>query len=82
MFSGRSISIWFFIGVSLLVNGALILAAGLYELSHPPQYTTVLFHLHASIWWGGLLFVLGIFYCLRFAPGCGAGRKETHAKPS
>ena len=82
MFSGRSISIWFFIGVSLLVNGALIFAAGLYELAHPPQYSTVLFHLHASIWWGGLLFALGIFYCLRFAPGRAAPREETHAKPS
>ncbi len=82
MFSGRSISIWFFIGVALLVNGALIFAAGLYELSHPPQYSTVLFHLHASIWWGGLLFVLGIFYCLHFAPGRGSAREETHAKPS
>lgn len=82
MFSGRSISIWFFIGISLLVNGALIFAAGLYELAHPPQYSIVLFHLHASIWWGGLLFVLGISYCLRFAPERAASREETHAKPS
>ncbi len=86
--SGRFISIWFFIGVCLLVTGGLIFAAGLYELAHPPQYPTVLFNLHASIWWGGLLFVLGIFYCLRFAPGrekdggSSAPHEESHAKHS
>jgi len=31
-----SISIWFFIGISLAVNGALILAAGIYQLVNPP----------------------------------------------
>ncbi len=30
------ISIWFFIGVSLAVNGALIFAAGIYQLVNPP----------------------------------------------
>ena len=32
MKTGGSISIWFFIGFSLLVNGLLILASGIYEL--------------------------------------------------
>ena len=85
----RVISIWFFIGVCLLVTGGLIFGAGLYELSHPPQFPVVLFNLHASIWWGGLLFLLGIFYCLRFAPwrdknggGPAAPHEETHARHS
>ncbi len=83
MFSGRSISIWFFIGLSLLVNGGLIFAAGLYDRAHPPQYPPVLFHLHASIWRGGLLFGLGIFYAYRFAPGRRPeGGEEAHAKQS
>ena len=43
-----AISIWFFIGISLLVNGLLILAAGLYELSHPPAFKVVLYDLHAK----------------------------------
>ncbi len=68
MRSGESISIWFFIGVSLLVNGLLILAAGLDEWGHPPQNPVVLFHLHASIWWGGFLFLVGTLYCFHFAP--------------
>jgi hypothetical protein len=68
MRSGDSISIWFFIGISLLVNGFLIMAAGLYELGHPPQHPVVLFQLHANVWWGGILFLVGALYCYRFAP--------------
>jgi len=68
MRSSESISIWFFIGISLLVNGLLILAAGLYEWGHPPQNPVALFHLHAGIWWGGFLFLAGALYCFRFAP--------------
>jgi len=63
------ISIWFFIGISLLVNGALILAAGAYPLLHPPAETTiVLYNLHAHVWWGAILFVLGVIYCVCFKP--------------
>jgi len=62
------ISIWFFIGISLAVNGALITAAGLYEFVQPPANPVVLYHLHASVWWGALLFILGVFYCWHFSP--------------
>ena len=63
------ISIWFFIGISLAVNGALILAAGVYQLANPPaQPGVVLFNLHANVWWGALLLLLGLVYCLRFRP--------------
>ena len=37
MTTGRSVSIWFFIGISLLVNGVLILGAGLYEYRIRPR---------------------------------------------
>jgi FtsH-binding integral membrane protein len=62
------ISIWFFIGLSLLVNGIIILGAGVYELMHPPQFPPVLYQLHASVWWGAILALLGGFYCWHFAP--------------
>lgn len=75
MRSGVSISIWFFIGISLLVNGLLILGAGLYEVAHPPANPVVLFRLHANVWWGGLLFVLGAIYSVRFAPSHNGSRE-------
>jgi len=71
MKEGGALSIWFFIGLSLLVNGLLILAAGIYELFRPPAVPVVLIHLHASVWWGGLLAVIGAAYCFYFAPGKG-----------
>ena len=54
MESDGSISIWFFIGISLLVNGVLIFGAGLYQISHPPVVRVVLYDLHASVWWGAV----------------------------
>jgi hypothetical protein len=60
------LSIWFFVGVLLLIYGILILGSGLYGLSHPPS--VVLANLNAGIWWGLLLIALGAFYTLRFAP--------------
>jgi type II secretory pathway component PulM len=68
MKAGGSLSIWFFIGLSLLVNGALIFATGIYELAFPPRERVILYELHANIWWGGILLVLGIVYCFHFSP--------------
>jgi hypothetical protein len=62
------ISIWFFIGVLLLFYGIVILAAGVWELSHPPEHPVVLAELHSGIWWGLLLTVLGGWYTLHFKP--------------
>ena len=64
------ISIWFFIGVLLLAYGILILGAGIVEWSSPPP-NVVLANLHASVWWGILLIILGAIYTLKFAPGKG-----------
>ena len=68
MKAGGSISIWFFIGVSLLFNGVLILAAGIYQYLQPPEEPTVLFNLHAGIWWGAILAILGVIYCILYRP--------------
>jgi hypothetical protein len=63
------VSIWFFIGISLAVNGALIFAAGIYQLVNPPVNPGVgLYHLHANVWWGAALLVFGLIYCFKFAP--------------
>jgi hypothetical protein len=68
MKSGGSLSIWFFIGVSLAVNGAVIFATGIYELVSPPANQVVLYNLHANVWWGGILMILGLVYSVRFSP--------------
>ena len=62
------VSIWFFIGVLLLVYGILICGAGVYELVSPPEHPVVHADLHAGIWWGALLIALGAFYTIRFRP--------------
>lgn len=63
----RIIPVWFFVGVLLLIYGVLILASGIYHWSQPPDI--VLSNLHAPVWWGALLTVLGIIYCAMFRPG-------------
>jgi hypothetical protein len=68
MKSGGSLSIWFFIGIALLVNGGLIFGRGIYEIVNPPQTKVVLSYLHANVWWGALLLILGVIYCLHFSP--------------
>ena len=62
------LSIWFFVGVLLLVYGVLILGAALYEFVSPPERQVVLAELHAGVWWGVLLLVLGGVYTYHFAP--------------
>ncbi|HEU5232720.1 MAG TPA: hypothetical protein VFU50_07675 [Terriglobales bacterium] len=62
----RIIPVWFFVGLLLFIYGVLILVSGLTEWSHPPD--TVLSNLHAAVWWGALLIVLGGIYCLMFRP--------------
>ena len=68
MHRSEMISIWFFIGALLLVYGVLILGAGIYEQVVPPGHPVVLAELHAAIWWGVLLIILGVVYLIRFSP--------------
>jgi hypothetical protein len=60
------IPVWFFVGLLLALYGTLILASGLLEWSHPPA--TVLANLHAPVWWGALLLVVGLTYTITFRP--------------
>ena len=69
MKAGGLLSIWFFVGLSLGINGVLILVEGFYELAYPPESRVVLYQLHANVWWGALLAILGGVYCYYFRPG-------------
>jgi hypothetical protein len=79
MKSGGSLSIWFFIGISLLVNGVLIFGRGIYETISPPslENQVVLYNLHANIWWGGILSILGLVYCLHYSPAKERARNQS-----
>lgn len=66
---GSKIPIWFFIGVLLVAYGFLITAYGIYEVATGHLANVALSTLHAPLWWGATLLVLGIFYMARFRPG-------------
>lgn len=68
MHSDTGISIWFFIGSLLTIYGVLILGYGLYSLVAPPAQPTVLAELHADVWWGAVLLVLGLVYSFKNSP--------------
>jgi hypothetical protein len=63
------ISIWFFIGVLLTVYGVMIFSYGLWELATGNVANVVLARLHAPVWWGAIMLVLGLLYGIRFRPG-------------
>ena len=62
----KLVPVWFFVGLLLGVYGVLIFASGVAEWSHPPN--TVLAELHAPVWWGALLAVVGVIYTVAFRP--------------
>lgn len=61
------IPVWFFVGLLLLIYGVMILASGLIDWSNPPS-NVELTNLHAPVWWGAVLIVLGAIYFFRFGP--------------
>jgi hypothetical protein len=62
----KLLPVWFFVGLLLGAYGILIFASGLAEWSSPPH--TVLAELHAPVWWGALLAVVGGIYTVAFRP--------------
>jgi hypothetical protein len=67
----REISIWFFIGVLLTLYGVTILSYGIWEFVTGTVPNVVLANLHAPIWWGAIMLILGVFYSVRFRPDKG-----------
>ncbi len=65
---GSKIPIWFFIGVLLVSYGVLITGYGVYELATGTLADVQLNGLHAPMWWGGTLLLLGVFYTVKFRP--------------
>jgi hypothetical protein len=66
MHKGVLIPVWFFVGLLLAIYGVLILASGIVEWSRPAK--TVLAQVHAPVWWGALLAIIGVNYAIVFRP--------------
>jgi len=62
----QMLSVWFFIGVLLLIYGLIILTVSLMEYSHPAP--VVLAGYHLNVWAGVVLTLFGLFYTIRFRP--------------
>ena len=54
--------IWFFVGLILLVMGAVILATGVYDLVRHVESNKVLSYLHPAVWWGGMMTLFGLLF--------------------
>ena len=54
--------IWFFVGLILLVMGAVILATGVYDLVRHVESNKVLSRLHPAVWWGGMMTLFGLLF--------------------
>lgn len=69
MEKSNQIPIWFFIGALVSVYGLIIFGTGIVRLLKPPAVPMALGHLHADIWWGLLLLVIGTIYMVKHWPG-------------
>jgi hypothetical protein len=71
MAAKQTISIWFFIGVLLTFYGILIFGVGIYDAIYPSSVHVVMEYMHAQIWWGAVLLLVGVMYVVKFRPGRG-----------
>ena len=58
-------SIWYFVGLIMLIIGIIVIAAGIYDLINPTAQNIRLTHLHTNIWWGALITIAGVIYILK-----------------
>jgi hypothetical protein len=58
-------SIWYFVGLMLLVMGGLVFLAGIFEFLSPSDRRTVLAESHPGLWWGAVMLVAGTIYYVK-----------------
>ncbi len=54
--------IWYFVGLILLITGAIVVVSGIFSLFNPPEVKKVLAETHPELWWGTLMMVVGAIY--------------------
>jgi hypothetical protein len=60
--SGKMKSIWYFVGLMLVIVGGLVLVAGILDFFSPPATPTVLGGFHPAIWWSMIMLVVGAVF--------------------
>ena len=58
-------SIWYFVGLIMLMIGILVFLAGIYNLINPTNQDIKLTDLHTNIWWGALIAITGLIYIVK-----------------
>jgi hypothetical protein len=56
---GKMKSIWYFVGLTLLVMGGIVFLTGLYLLLSQSEGRTILSRLHPDVWWGAVMLIAG-----------------------
>ena len=41
---------------------------GTLRIASPPEHQVVLYNLHANVWWGAILLIVGLFFSVRYSP--------------
>jgi len=57
-------TIWYFVGIILIIMGGLVFLSGIVQFIAPPLKSTVLAETYPAIWWGALMVVVGLIYFL------------------
>jgi hypothetical protein len=57
-------TIWYFVGIILMIMGGLVFLSGIVQFIAPPLTHTILAEIHPAIWWGALMIIVGLVYFL------------------
>ena len=71
----KQIPIWFFIGGMLTLYGTIIFGSGIYNIFYPPERPLALANLHADVWWGFFLVIIGLIYVIKYRPSKGGASR-------
>ena len=69
MHEEEAFSIWFFVGIMLTIYGIIVLIANIPAFSSSQSPHVVLERLHAGVWWGILLTLVGALFLYLHWPG-------------
>jgi hypothetical protein len=58
-------SIWYFVGLIMLIIGIIVFVAGIYDLTNPATKNIKLTNLYTNIWWGAIITIVGGIYTVK-----------------